>query len=261
MSRGDIVKGFDFHCHVDLHPNPPALIARYDEEQIVVLAVTTTPRAWPQNRLWTQGSHYVHAAVGLHPELVAERYAEIDLLETRIGESRLVGEVGLDGSPQYRSSYERQKEVFARALVTSQRHGGRIVSVHSRRAVPDTISLIRDHSSPDDVVCILHWFSGSAAEAKRAADIGCYFSINPAMLNADRSRALIQRLPRDRILAETDSPFTKPMDGCSVQAETASLVDELAVLLCEKSAFVWEVIRSNSLRVFEFAGISFRECA
>ncbi|MBI2842113.1 MAG: TatD family hydrolase [Armatimonadetes bacterium] len=260
MTRDETVKGFDFHCHIDLHPDPAALIARCDQERIAVLAVTTTARAWPQNRLWMQDSRYVHAAVGLHPELVAEGYAEIDMLEKYIGESRLVGEVGLDGSPQHRSSYERQKDVFARALAASQRYGGRVVSVHSRRAARDTVSLIKGHTAPEDVICILHWFSGSVAEAVRAGDTGCYFSINPAMLTADRGRTLIESLPRDRILTETDSPLMKAGHNCSIPLETARMVAELAVLLSEKPTSMWEIVRSNSLRVFRFAGISFEEC-
>ena len=96
------VKGFDFHCHIDLYPDLPARIAKCASDQIVTLAVTTTPKAWPHNCRWVENSDYIKAAVGLHPELVGERYQEIELLETYIKESNFVGEVGLDGSSQYR---------------------------------------------------------------------------------------------------------------------------------------------------------------
>lgn len=257
MSGEGAIKGFDFHCHIDLHPDPVAFIAHCQQKRLAVIAVTTTPRAWPQNRIWCQNSAYVHAAVGLHPELVAERYAEIDLLEKYIEQSRLVGEVGLDGSPQYRKSYEQQKEVFERVLAASQNQSGRIVSIHSRRAARDTITLIRDHASADKVICILHWFSGSVAEAVRAADIGCLFSINPAMLDTDRGRALIRTLPRERILVETDSPFTRAGHNKSVPVDTSSMIERLATILSEKPTFVWDMIESNSRRTFGFAGIRF----
>ena len=51
----------------------------YDRERVLTLAVTTNPKAWPQNRRWTAASSSVHAAVGLHPELVGERHGEIGL--------------------------------------------------------------------------------------------------------------------------------------------------------------------------------------
>ena len=195
MTSDGNIRGFDFHCHIDLYPDPVALIEHCEKERVAVLAVTTTPRAWPQNWLWMQDSAYVHAAVGLHPELVADRYAEIELLEQKIGECRLVGEIGLDGSPQHRTSYEKQKVVFARALVAAQRHRGRVVTIHSRRAVQDTISLIEEHTNPENVLCVLHWFSGSLAEARRSANAGCYFSVNAAMLTHDRGRTTGTKSP------------------------------------------------------------------
>jgi TatD DNase family protein len=257
VTRNGIIKGFDFHCHIDLHPDPAALIACCEQEQVAVLAVTTTPRALPQNRLWMQDSSYVHAAVGLHPELVAQRYAEIDLLEQCIAESRLVGEVGLDGSSRYRGSYKRQKEVFARALAASQRHRGRVVTIHSRGAAGDTISLIEEHTKPTNVLCILHWFSGSLAEARRAADAGCYFSVNSAMLAHDRGRALAKNIPEDRLLTETDSPFLNLDHGAPGPLHAIRVVAELAKLFDEQPSTVWGRVKSNALRVFQFAGISF----
>lgn len=257
MISDGIIRGFDFHCHVDLHPDPAALIIRCEQKRVAVLAVTTTPRAWPQNRLWMQDSSYVHAAVGLHPELVTERYAEIELLEQRIGECCLVGEVGLDGSPQHRVSYEKQKDVFTRALTASQRHSGRIITIHSRRAAQDTISLIEEHTNPENVLCILHWFSGSLAEARRAVDVGCYFSINAAMLTHDRGRTLVRSLPEDRLLTETDSPFTNVGRRTASPLDAICVVAELATLLDEQPSAVWGHVRTNALRVFQFAGIDF----
>jgi len=92
MFSTESVKGFDFHCHIDLFPDPPAIIEKCEENSTGVLSVTTTPKAWPKNLDWMSESRFTYAAVGLHPELVADRYGEIDLLEEYISESRLVGE-------------------------------------------------------------------------------------------------------------------------------------------------------------------------
>lgn len=192
MSKEQKIEAYDFHCHIDLHADPAALIERCEKERIAVVAVTTTPKAWKQNQIWTKDSNYVHAAVGLHPELVGDRYAELDLLDKKIAECRLVGEVGLDGSPQYQSSYEKQKKVFTRALETSQKNGGCVISVHSRRAAKDVVQLIRQHTDPTNVLTILHWFSSSISDAQRAIDAGCYFSVNSAMLKSKNGRGLLK---------------------------------------------------------------------
>ena len=255
MTSGGNIRGFDFHCHIDLHPDPVNLIERCDKERVAVLAVTTTPRAWPQNRLWMQNSVYVHAAVGLHPELVNERYAEIELLEERIGECRLVGEVGLDGSPQHRASYEKQKDVFTRALIASQTHRGRVLTIHSRRAARDTISLIDKHTNLKNVICILHWFSGSLAEAGQAVKVGCYFSVNAAMLTNDHGRKLVRSLPADRLLTETDSPFMIIDGRKSSPIDSVDTIVKLAALNKETIDETRKRIAQNAGCVFRFAGI------
>jgi TatD DNase family protein len=54
---------------------------------------------------------------------------------------------------------------------------------------------------------VMHWFTGTAAEARRAVDLGCYFSINAQMLASAKALRTVQTLPRDRLLTETDGPF------------------------------------------------------
>ncbi|GAB4195051.1 MAG: TatD family hydrolase [Wenzhouxiangellaceae bacterium] len=246
---------YDFHCHVDLYPDPPALIKECERQFVTVLAVTTTPRAWAQNLEWTKDSAFVHAAVGLHPELVGERFEEVSLLEDLISQSRLVGEIGLDGSPKHRSHFNRQKEVFTRALIAANRHGERLVSIHSRRAAADVIALIDQHIRPERVTCILHWFSGSQAQLRFAAKLGCYFSVNEAMLNSDRGRALVKEIPNDRILTETDAPFAI-VNGKQVHPSSIDkLIQKLADLYRTQPADLRHQIDLNAKAAFSKAGI------
>jgi len=58
----------------------------------------------------------------------------------------------------------------------------------------------------------LHWYSGGTRELARAVDLGCWFSVGPAMLNGEKGRKLVARMPRDRVLTETDGPFAM-VDG------------------------------------------------
>lgn len=249
------IRGFDFHCHLDLYPDPPALIEGCRMERIVTLAVTTTPKAWRQNVKWAAGNPFVHPAVGLHPELVGERFSELPLLEAHIAESRLIGELGLDGSPQHRNSFAQQKEVLSRALSVAQSMGGRVVSLHSRRAEEETIEIIQKCTTRERVLCVLHWYSGSVKAAQRAAEGGCYFSINQRMLESDRGRALVNALPDERLLTETDGPFNVISDRKSVPSDVISTMKRLAEL---RKALVPEItqrMHANAIRVLRFAGL------
>ena len=82
-------------------------------------------------------------------------------------------------------------------------------SVHSVRTATMVLDMIEKHLQPDRGRVVLHWFTGSKAEALRAVDLGCYFSINAEMFKSDRHRSTISSLPLDRILTETDGPFCK----------------------------------------------------
>lgn len=255
MKQQPAINAYDFHCHIDLHPDPPTVVRACERERVVVLAVTTTPRAWSKNTEWTAGSAFVHAAVGLHPELVGERYEEAGMLEDLIGQSRLIGEIGLDGSRQHRNHSEKQQDVFARSLIAANKHGGRLVSIHSRLAAADVISMIERHTKPDRVTCILHWFSGSQGQLRRAADIGCYFSVNEAMLHNNRGRAIVENIPSQRLLTETDAPFVTVKGTRTHPASMGNVLKKLADLRRAQPTELREQIDHNAKIAFSTAGI------
>ena len=164
----------------------------------------------------------------MHPQLVAERWREIDLWERLLGETRYIGEVGLDAGPRYYSSLPRQTEVLRRVLRSCAQAGGKILSIHSVRAAAKVLDLIGEEVPEGRAKFVFHWFTGSAAEARRAADLGCYFSINSQMLMTDRGKALVSSLPIDRLLTETDGPFTSGIDGPARPRDIGQTISRLA---------------------------------
>lgn len=198
---------WDFHCHLDLFPNPVAAFNQAEQERLFTLTMTTTPQAWEQNVQWAEGNKYVSVGLGLHPELVADRGYEFDQLREMLPQTRFVGEIGIDGSPQYRPSYVRQKYIFETVINDCNQLGDKVISIHSRRALKDVLDTLENVQRREDVYYILHWFSGSKAQAEQAVKLGCYFSINESMLLNERSLKVLSELPIDRLLTETDEPF------------------------------------------------------
>jgi len=207
MMRVARPRAVDFHCHLDLYPDHAALVRACDEHQIAVLAVTTTPKAFAGNLEAARASPYVRVAAGLHPQLVAERASELSLLLELLPRTRYVGEVGLDAGPQHFRSLDTQIEVFEQILKACGRLGGKVVTVHSVRAAKRVLDVVEARLPPDRGRVVLHWFSGTAAEARRAVELGCYFSVNEAMLATEKGRKLVAGLPLDRLITETDGPF------------------------------------------------------
>ncbi|WP_020179957.1 Qat anti-phage system TatD family nuclease QatD [Methylopila sp. M107] len=235
----------DFHCHLDLYKDHEALIAECDREGVATLAVTTTPRAWTRNRELAAHARYVRIALGLHPQLVAEREAELAIFERHLGEARYIGEIGLDAGPRFYASFSAQERVFDRILRLCAEQGGKVLTVHSVRAVAKVLGHIERSFPAERGRVVLHWFTGSAAEARRAASLGCYFSINAEMLRSAKHRKLVAELPADRLLTETDGPFVRRADQPVRPRDVSGTVAALAELRGEPIDITASMIISN----------------
>jgi TatD DNase family protein len=195
----------DLHCHLDLYPTPGRVIAEADKRDMFVLAVTTTPKAFAGNLRLVEGRNRIRVAVGLHPELVATRHREVHDLCRLMPQTKYVGEVGIDGSPDHVSSFAIQKEVFETIIDQAESLGGKIVSIHSRGAATAVLDVIEARSSKS--LPVLHWFTGTRKELDRAISLGCWFSAGPAMVRGRKGRDLLAAMPKERVLTETDGPF------------------------------------------------------
>jgi TatD DNase family protein len=170
-----------------------------------VLSVTTTPKAFPRTVQIAKGKKRIRTALGLHPQLVHERHGEIGMFVRLLGETEYVGEVGIDGGDDFARHLDVQKDVFDRILLACSAVGGRIISIHSRHASGEVLEALSRHRSSG--VAVLHWFSGPAAHAERATELGAWFSVGLPMVRSRRAASLLSKLPRDRVLTETDAPF------------------------------------------------------
>lgn len=196
----------DFHCHVDLYPEALKLLPLVNKRNRFTFAVTTSPRAYLATSKVLAPFSHIRAGVGLHPEVASDKSQELDLLLELIGTTKLVGEIGIDGSSRFRASIQLQEKIFRAALAKCQESGGRVMSIHSRGAERLVLDCLAE--TPGAGTPVLHWFSGSPQNLEAAKDMGCWFSVGPAMLKSAKGRHLASAMPPDRVLPETDGPFT-----------------------------------------------------
>ena len=235
----------DFHCHLDLYPDHEAAVLEADQAGVFTLAVTTTPRAWPRNHELAQRTRHVRAALGLHPQLVAERANELDLWDRHLSETRYVGEVGLDAGPRFYKSFDLQKQVFQHVLQRCAEAGDKVVTVHSIRAAKAVLDHVEAYLPSARGKIVLDWFTGTKSEAKRALDLGCFFSINAAMLDNERHAPMVGVIPLHRLLTETDGPFTKTGERPSKPADVSLVVEGLGRLHGLPAVEVAAAVREN----------------
>jgi TatD DNase family protein len=200
----------DFHCHLDLYPDPQAVADEAARLGVYVLSVTTTPSAFRGTAKLSGGNPRIRTALGLHPELAVLREGELPLFEQLLPETPYVGEVGLDGSRPHRASLDHQGAILVHILDLCAKAGGKTITLHSRGATKLLLDVLG--SEPRAGTPVLHWFTGTPREVKRAAEMGCWFSVGPAMMRSERGRNCVAAMPRDRILPETDGPFGQAGD-------------------------------------------------
>ncbi len=168
------------------------------------------------------------------------------LFERYLAETRFVGEVGLDAGPRFHRSFAAQLKVFEQILKLCSAAGRKILSVHSVRAASHVLRLIDEHVNNKRIVVVFHWFTGSKTEAKRAVELGCYFSVNQRMLSSPTGCAIVSSLPSERILTETDGPFVE-IDGRPVRPSDLEItLKDLAKVRGTSSENVRSLIAANA---------------
>jgi TatD DNase family protein len=145
---------------------------------------------------------YVAWGVGCHPrKLAAQQAFKAEHFSRLAVKTAVIGEVGLDSGS--RVPFELQQDTFRTVLAYASQNP-RIVSIHSFRS---TTQVLDELSQQPIVAPILHWWTGSAAETRRAVDLGCYFSVHSAVARRSLFRT---QVPLERLLVESDQGWIDP---------------------------------------------------
>ena len=221
----------DTHAHLDAFEDPGDVLARARTAGVrrVVTVATSVPSARASLAL-CEHEEGVYAALGLHPhEAGGVDDEDLGTLGELLHHPRAVavGETGLD---YYRdlAPRDRQADVFRAQRALAAELGLPIV-VHTRAADDDTVAALRE--LPAAVRVVLHCFSSSAL-LEPALERGWYVSFagNVTYPKARALRWAAARVPADRLLAETDSPYLAPQPVRGQRNEPAHVVHTLAAL-------------------------------
>jgi TatD DNase family protein len=251
---------FDSHCHLDpmrFGAELPDVLARARAAGVTRLAVIGTRAADSEAAADLAGRESgVVAVAGIHPNDVAEAEAGEWERIVRLVESGRVAAVGETGLDWYRTSAppELQREWFDRHLRLAQRCGLPVV-IHTRESIRDTLDMLRAAVDRGPLQPILHSFTGTAAEAAEAVELGCFlgFAGMVTFRSSVALREVAQAVPLDRLLVETDSPFLAPEPLRGRRNEPANVVHTarcLALARGESLEAFASATTANARRVF-----------
>ncbi len=254
----------DSHAHLDdarYDGDRDAVIARAREAGVEIFITIGCDLATSRSAVALAERYpFVYATVGVHPHEVKhigdDWYEELRRLAQH---SKVVGygEIGLDYHYNY-SPPKLQRERF-REQVGIAKDLGLPLSIHSREAQEDTITILREEKA-GTVGGVFHCFTGDAWLAKDALDLGFYLSFSGVLTfqNASMLRDIAKTVPTNRLLVETDCPYLTPAPhrGKRNEPSFVTLVAEkLAEVRTESEALdveqVGRITADNTRRLFK----------
>lgn len=195
----------DTHCHYDMMESPEDYINDAEKRGNIVIGMTNLPSHFDIGFEHVCKYTKVRLALGFHPQLADKHKDELSLFSKYIERTSYIGEIGLDFSPEYNSSRDIQILCLKHILKEIQEKN-KIISVHSRCAEKELFSLLLEYNIKN---VIFHWYSGSLSLIPEIIGEGYYFSINEAMTLSSSGLKIIDKIPTDRILTESDAPFCR----------------------------------------------------
>jgi TatD DNase family protein len=214
--RGAIFMLIDSHCHLDFPELAGALdaaLALMRENGVThALCVSVTLQDFPRVRALAERHPQLYASVGVHPDYPDVPEVSSDELVGLAAHPRVVaiGETGLDYF-RVTGDCEWQRERF-RTHIRAARACGKPLIVHTREAAADTLRIMREEGA-DAAGGVMHCFTETWEVAEAAMDLGFYISFSGIVTfkNALALKEIARRVPLDRMLIETDSPYLAPV--------------------------------------------------
>lgn len=206
----------DSHCHInfpDFAEDSDAVVARMAAAQVThALCISVTYPEWPSVVALAERHANIYATAGVHPD-----YEDIDeptvlsLLErAQHPKVQAIGETGLDYY-RLKGDLEWQRERF-RIHIRAARECGKPLVIHTRSASEDTIRIMREERA-DEVGGVMHCFTETWDVASASIDMGFHISFSGivSFKTAADLREVAKKVPLERMLIETDSPYLAPV--------------------------------------------------
>ncbi len=197
----------DAHVHIDLYKtiDESALASALNEIQsreIFSISNSMDLPSYAKNKQIAETSEYVPPIFGVHPWNAGQYIDRLESLDEAIGESPMIGEIGLDTFfVEDESEYPKQRKVLEYFFKTSKGQD-KIVNLHTMGAEETIFDLLKEFDLPR---VIIHWYSGPMDVFEKLVDIGCYFTVGIEALFSEHVQTIARSVPLDHLLTETDN--------------------------------------------------------
>ena len=206
----------DSHCHInfpDFADDSDAVVARMAAASVThAMCISVTYPEWPSVVALAERHANIYATAGVHPDYedIEEPTVASLLMRAQHPKVQAIGETGLD---YYRlqGDLEWQRERF-RTHIRAARECGKPLVIHTRSASEDTLRIMREEQA-HEVGGVMHCFTETWDVASAAMDMGFHISFSGivSFKTAADLREVAKKVPLERMLIETDSPYLAPV--------------------------------------------------
>ncbi len=231
---------FDTHAHLEdeqLQPQLESLLQLAIEAGVIgITSIGTTLESSQRCVALAARFPQVQASVGIHPNHCHEASLAdwSDIAQLALDPNVVaIGETGLDRHWDY-CPFETQHEWFAKHIELSFETAKPLV-IHMRDCETDILDMLRSHRREGKINGIMHSFGGSWETAQQCLDWGMYVSFSGMVTfkNSASLRAIAAKIPSDRILIETDSPYLAPHPHRGQRPNHPALITHTATCLAD----------------------------
>ena len=252
----------DSHCHLDfpeLHADLPGVLSRMRDNGVThALTISTTLETFPAVHAVAQAHANVWCSAGVHPDERRDG-REVDLDElVAMGSGERVVAIGETGLDYYRveGDTEWQRERF-RTHIRAARRLSKPLVIHTRAASEDTLRVMREEKA-SEVGGVMHCFTETWEVAQGAMELGFHISFSGIVTfkNAKDLKEVARRVPLERMLVETDSPYLAPVPHRGKPNQPAfvkHVAEEIATLRAITFDEVARATTDNFFRLFRHA--------
>lgn len=194
----------DTHFHLDKYRNHKSIYDYINIKRQYTLCVTCSPGVFLSCKKLYPETKYVKFGLGIHPSEIVDAEKSIFEFDACIDQAHYIGEIGLDYAKQKANRNEQMKVL--RHVFEVQARRNLLATIHVKNAEDDIIGLLREYPSSKRII---HWFTGTESQMMNILDMGCFFSVNASMIQSKSEVKLISQIPRERLLIESDGPYSK----------------------------------------------------
>jgi TatD DNase family protein len=254
----------DSHCHLnfpELASNIDAVRSAMLENQVGhALLISVTLDKFPEVLELAERFPNFYATVGVHPDYEDEPPFDVDTLVALAKHPKVIG-IGETGLDYFRltGDLEWQRERF-RIHIRAAIQSNLPLIIHTRSAAEDTLRIMREEQA-NKVGGVMHCFTESYDVAMQAIELGFYISFSGIVTfkNAEALKAVAQKVPLDRILVETDSPYLAPIPfrgKVNQPAYVKHVAEEIARLREVSLDVITEASTRNFFSLFKRASLN-----